>query len=153
MAVECFSILSVTDVLCENLSNYKEFRLHGICTVVYHGNKVRRKWLMRLHEHIYALYHRPALPKYHCQRPHEEPQVEENAPPPLRLSMETIAVHNSRMGNNERKWQHMPGETVEQKWDYYTHRQPPHNPWNDPIFSENWATSSKDRGNPQGSMR
>ena len=152
MAVECFSILSVTEVLCENFSNYDEFRLCGTCTAVYHGNKVRREWLTRLHEHIYALYHRTALPKHCRQRSQEEPQVEENAPPPLRLSMEAIAVHNSRMGNDKRKWKHMPGETVEQKWDYYIHREPPHNPYNDPIFSNNEATSSKDRGNPQGSI-
>ncbi len=152
MAVETFSITSVTDVLCENLSNYEEFRLHGTCTSVYHGNKVRRKWLMRLHEHIYALYHRPAFPKYHSQRSHDERQVEENAPPPLRLSVETIAVHNSRMGSDKRKWKHMPGETVEQKWDYYIHREPLNNHDNDPIFSNNEATSSKDLGNPQGSI-
>ena len=151
MAVESFSIPSVTDVLCENLSNYEEFRLHGTCTAVYHGNKVRREWLIRLHEHIYTYYHRPALPKRNSQRPQEEPQVEENAPPPLRLSMETIAVHNSRMGRDKRKWKRMPGETVEQKWDYYIHREPLNLSENDPIFSNNEATSSRDRGSPQGS--
>ena len=144
MAVESFCIPYVTDALCENLSNYEEFRLHGTCIAVYHGNRARRQWLMRLHEHIHALYHR--------QRSQNERMVDENALHSLRLSMEAIAVHNSRMGNNEEKWQHMPGETVEQKWDYYIHRQPPHNPWNDPVFSCNWATSSKDWGNPQGSM-
>ena len=144
MAVESFSIPSVTDVLCEYLSNYEEFRLHVTCTAVYHGNKVRRQWLMRLHEHIYALYHR--------QRPQNERQVDENAPPSLRLSMEAIAVHNSRMGSDKRKWKHMPGETVEQKWDYYIHREPLNSHDNDPIFSKNETTSSKDRGNPQGSI-
>ena len=144
MAVETFSIPSVTDVLCESLTNYEEFRLHGTCTAVYHGNKVRLRWLMRPHEHIYALYHR--------ERPRSEQQVDENASISLRLSVEAIAVHNSRMGSNKRKWRHMPGETVEQKWDYYIHRKPPHNPYNDPIFSNNKATSSKDRGNPQGSI-
>ena len=131
MAVECFSILSVTDVLCENLSNYNEFRLHGTCAAVYHGSKVRREWLIRLHEHIYAYYHRPALPERNSHKSQEVPQVGANAPPPLRLSMETIAIHNSRMGSDIRKWKHMPGETVEQKWDYYIHREPLSNPYND----------------------
>ena len=146
MAVECFSNLAVTKVLCENLLTEDEVRLYGTCTATYHGYKMHR-------DHSRA--------KSHCQFPstRTKPQSSHDATrvgntlPPLRLNMETLAVHNSRMGNNERKWQHMPGETVEQKWDYYIHRQPPHNPWNDPIFSENWATSSKDRGNPQGSMR
>ena len=152
MAVECFSILSVTEVLCENFSNYDEFRLYGTCTAVYHGNKVRREWLIRLHEHIYAYYHRPATPERNSQRPQEQSQVEENAPPPLRLSMETIAVHNSRMGSDKRKLKRMPGETIEQKWDHYIHRKPLNGYENDPIFSNNEATSSMDRGNPQGSI-
>ena len=139
MAVESFSIPSVTDVLCENLDNYEEFRLHGTCTAVYHGNIVRRRWLLGFHERLYALYGR--------DRPTGEQRIDENASNPLRLSMEAIAVHNSRMGRHEERWQQMPGETVEQKWEYYIHRQPPHNPWNDPIFSENWAASSRDRGN------
>ena len=144
MAVESFSIPSVTDVLCENLDNYEEFRLHGTCIAVYHGNRARRQWLMRLHEHIHALYN--------IQRSQNERMVDDNAPHSLRLSMEAIAVHNSRMGNNKRKWKHMPGETVEQKWDYYIHREPLNRHENDPIFSNNEATSSKDRGNPQGSI-
>ena len=78
-------------------------------------------------------------------------QVELNAPPPLRLSMETIAVHNSRMGSDKRKLKRMPGETIEQTWYHYIHRKPLSGCKNDPIFSNNEATSSKDRGNPQGS--
>ena len=152
MAVECFSSLAVTKVLCENFLTEDEVRLYGTCTATYHGNKMHRDRLMRFRDYIHGYNETPALPKRNSQGSHDATQVG-NAPPPLRLNVETIAVHNSRMGNNERKWQHMPGETVEQKWDYYIHRQPPHNPWNDPIFSESWATSSKDRGNPQGSMR
>ena len=124
MAVECFSILSVTEILCENLSTYDEVRLYGTCSSIYHGNKVHREWLMKLRDHIHAYYDRPAFPKRNSQGSHEETQVEVNAPPPLRLSMETIAVHNSRMGSDKRKLKRMPGETVEQKWDYYIHREP-----------------------------
>ena len=146
MAVESLSIPSVTDVICEHLDDYEELRLHGICKAVYHGNIVRRRWHLGFHERLYALYGR--------DRPKSEQRVEENASEPwLRFSEEAIAVHNSRMGDDDRKWLHMPGETVEEKWDYYIHRKPPHNPWNDPIFSENWAASSRDRGNPEGSMR
>ena len=152
MAVECFSNLAVTKVLCENLLTEDEVRLYGTCTAAYHGNKMHRDHLMRLRSYIYGYNETPALPKRNNQGSHDAKQVGHTLPP-LRLNMETLAVHNSRMRNNERKWQHMPGETVEQKWDYYIHRQPAHNPWNDPVFSENWATSSKDRGNPQGSMR
>ena len=152
MAVECFSNLAVTKVLCENFLTEDEVRLYGTCTAIYYGNKMHRDRLMRFRDYIHGYNETPALPKRNSQGSHDATQVG-NTLPPLRLNMETIAVHNSRMGNNERKWQHMPGETVEQKWDYYIHRQPPRNPWNDPIFSKNWAASSKDRGNPQGSMR
>ena len=152
MAVECFSILAVTEVLCENFLTEDDVRLCGTCTAIYYGNKMHRDRLMRFRDYIHGYNEMPALPKRNSQRSQEEPQVEENAPPPLRLSMETIAVSNSRMGNDKRKWKHMPGETVEQKWDYYIHREPSHNPYNDPIFSNNEGTSSKDRGNPQGSI-
>ena len=151
MAAECFSILSVTHVLCENLSTYEEIRLYSTCTAVYHDNKVHREWIMRLRDHIRALYDRPALPQRNSHGSQDVPQVGENAPPPLRLNMEMIAVHNSRMGSDKRKWRYMPGETVEQKWDHYIHREPLHSHDNDPIFSNNEATSSRDRGNPQGS--
>ena len=152
MAVECFSILSVTDVLCENLSTYDEVGLYGTCSSIYHGNKVHRDWLQNFRNHTQAYYATPTLPKRHGQGSHEEPQVESNAPPPLRLSLETIAVHNSRMGSDKRKLKRMPGETIEQKWHYYIHRKPLNGYENDPIFSNNEATSSKDRGNPQGSI-
>ena len=151
MAAECFSILAVTKVLCENFLTEDEVRLYGTCTAIYYGNKMHRDRLMRFRDYIHGYNETPALPKRNSQGSHDATHVG-NAPPLLRLNMETIAVHNSRMGNNERKWQHMPGETVEQKWDYYIHRKPPHNPYNDPIFSNNKATSSKDRGNPQGSI-
>ena len=145
MAVECFSNLAVTKVLCENFLTEDEVRLYGTCTATYHGNKMHRDRLMRFRDYIHGYNATPALPKRNSQ-------VDQNAPPPLRLNMETIAVHNSRMGSDKRKWKHMPGETVEQKWDYYIHREPLNNPYNDPIFSNNEATSSKDRGNPQGSI-
>ena len=151
MAVECFSNLAVTKVLCENLLTEDEVRLYGTCAVTYHGNMIHRDHLMRFRSYIHGYNETPALPKRNSQGSHEATQVE-NAPPPLRLNMETIAVHNSRMGNNKRKWKHMPGETVEQKWDYYIHREPLNSHDNDPIFSKNEATSSKDRGNPQGSI-
>ena len=152
MAAHCFSILSVTEILCENLSTYDEVRLYGTCSSIYHGNKVHREWILNFRNHIQAYYATPTLPKRHGQGSREQPQVEPNAPPPLRLSMETIAVHNSRMGSDKRKLKRMPGETIEQKWDYYIHRKPLNGYENDPIFSNNEATSSKDRGNPQGSI-
>ena len=152
MAAECFSILAVTKVLCENFLTEDEVRLCGTCTATYQGNKMHRDRLMRFRDYIHGYNETPALPKRNSQGSHAETQVDHDAPPPLRLNMETIAVHNSRMGNNKRKWKHMPGETVEQKWDYYIHREPLNNHDTDPIFSNNEATSSKDRGNPQGSI-
>ena len=152
MAVECFSILSVTDALCENLLTEDEVRLYGICTAIYHGNKVHRDWLMRFRDYIHGYNETPALPKRNSQGSHEEPQVEPKAPPPLRLSLETVAVHNSRMGSDNRKLKRMSGETIEQKWDYYIHREPLNGFKNDLIFSNNEASSSMDRGNPQGSI-
>ena len=152
MAAECFSILSVTHVLCGNLSTYEEIRLYSTCTAIYHGNKVHRDWLLNFRNYIHGYNETRALPKRNSQGSHEEPQVEPKAPPPLRLSLETIAVHNSRMGSDKRKLKRMPGETIEQKWDYYIHRNPLNDCKNDPTFSNNEATSSKDRGNPQGSI-
>ena len=141
MAVECFSNLAVTKVLCENFLTEDEVRLYGTCTATYHGNKMHRDHLMRFRDYIHGYKETPKMPK-------------RGSPDPwLRFSEEAIAVHNSRMGDDDRRWQHMPGETVEEKWDYYIHRKPPHNRYNDPIFSENWAASSRHRGNPQGSMR
>ena len=147
-----FSILAVTEVLCENFLTEDEVRLYGTGTAIYYGNKMHRDRLMRFRDYIHGYNETPALPKRNSQGSHEVPQVEPKGPPPFRLCLETIAVHNSRMGSNKRKWKHMPGETVEQKWDYYIHREPPNNPYNDPIFSNNEVTFSKDRGNPQGSI-
>ena len=152
MAVECFSILSVTDVLCENLSAEDEVRLYGTCSSIYHGNKVHRDWLLNFRNYIHGYNATPALPKRNSQGSHEDPQVEPKAPPPLRVSLETIAEHDSSMGNDKRKLKDMPGETIDQKWYHYIHRKPLNGYENDPIFSNNEATSSKDRGNPQGSI-
>ena len=151
MAVECFSNLAVTKVLCENFLTEDEVRLYGTCTATYHGNKMHRDRLMRFRDYIHGYNETPALPKRNSQGSHEATQVE-LAPPPLRLSMETIAVHNSRMGSDKKKLKRMPGETIEQKWDYYIHREPLNRSENDPIFSNNEATSSRDRGNPQCSI-
>ena len=152
MAVDCFSNLAVTKVLCENLLTEDEVRLYGTCTATYHGNKMHRDRLMRFRDYIHGYNETPALPKRNSQGSHEEPQVEPKAPPPLRVSLETIAVHNSRMGNVKRKLKDMPGETIDQKWYHYIHRKPLNGYENDPIFSNNEASSSKDRGNPQGSI-
>ena len=148
MAVECFSILSITDVLCENLTAYDEIRLYRACKAIYHGNKVHREWIMRFREHIHAYYDRPALPKRKSQGSQEEPQVGTNAPPPLRLSMETIAVHNSRMGSDKRKLKRMPGETIDQKWFHFVYHKPLRGYENDPLFTNNQANSPKDGGDP-----
>ena len=161
MAVECFSILFVTDILCENLSTYDEVKLYGACTAIYHGNKVHRDWLMRLRDHIHAYYDRPALPKSHSHGSHEQPQGEPNAPPPQRLSLENIAEHENNMGNDKRKIKHMPGETIEQNWFHYIHRKPLNgyersssssSSSYDPMLSSNEDSSSNDRGNPQCMM-
>ena len=125
MAVECFSNLAVTRVLCENLLTEDEVRLYGTCTATYHGNKMHRDHLLRFRRYIHGYNETPALPKRNSQGSHAETQVDQNAPPPLRLSMEAIAVQNSRMGRHEERWQHMPGETVEEKWEHYIHRKPP----------------------------
>ena len=152
MAVECFSNLAVTKVLRENMMTEDEVRLYGTCTATYHGNKIHRDHLMRFRDYIHGYNETPALPKRNSQGSHEEPQVEPKAPPPLKISRATIAEHNSSMGNDKRKLKDMPGETLDQIWYHYIHRKPLSGYENDPIFSNNEATSSKDRGNPQGSI-
>ena len=145
MAVQSLSIPSVTDLICEHFDYYAELRLHATCTAVCHGNEVRRRWHLAWQELLYAIYGE--------NRPCEQSIYANESDKWLRLTEEAVAVHNSIMGREEERWHNMPGETVEDKWDYCSHRKPPHNPYTDPIFSEDWAASSRHRGNPQGSMR
>ena len=158
MAVECLSILSVTDVLCENLSTYDEVGLYGTCSSIYHGNKVHRDWLLNFRNYMHGYNATPALPKRHSQGSHEQPQGEPNAPPPQRLSLENVAEHENNVGKDKRKIKNMPGETLEQKWFHYIHRKPLNgyerssSSSYDPILSSNEDSSSNDRGNPQGMM-
>ena len=145
MAVQSLSIPSVTDLIQEYFDDYAELRLHATCTAVLHGNEVRRRWHQAWQERLYRIYG--------DNRPREQDLYANESEKLLRLSEEAVAVHNSIMGREDDRWQQMPGETVEEKWDYFIHRSAPHNPWNDPIFSEDWASSSRNRGNPQSSMR
>ena len=46
----------------------------------------------------------------------------------------------------------VPGETVDQRWFHFIYRKPLSGYENDPFFTNNQATSSKDGGNPNGPM-
>ena len=64
----------------------------------------------------------------------------------------TIAELESSMGHDNWELNDMPGETIDQKWFHFVYRKPLSGYENHPIFTNNEATSSKDRGNPQGPM-
>ena len=71
-------------------------------------------------------------------------------------------VHwTEQVKDDKLKIKHMPGETIEQHWIHYIHREPLNGYESssssssssyDPILFSNEASSSKDRGNPQGSI-
>ena len=70
-------------------------------------------------------------------------------------------VHwTEQVKDDKLKIKHMPGETIEQKWIHYSHREPLNGYESsssssssyDPILFSNEASSSKDRGNSQGSI-
>ena len=63
-----------------------------------------------------------------------------------------VAEIESSMGRAGWELKDMPGETIDQKWFHFVYRKPLSGYENDPFFTNNEATSSKDRGNPQGPM-
>ena len=145
MAVQSLSIPSVTDLFQEYFEDYAELKLHATCTAVLHGNEVRRRWHQSWQERLHKVY---------GENPPREQSIYANESEKwLRVTEEAVAVHNSIMGREQEIWHQMPGETVEAKWEYFIHRPAPHNPYNDPIFSEDWAAASRQRGNPQSSMQ
>ena len=147
MAVQSLCIPSVTNLICGHFDYYAELRLHATCTAVLHSNEVRRRWHHMWWDRLYRRYGSPD------NIPREQSIYVNESEKWLRVTEGAVAVHNSTMGYEDAKWQQIPGETVEEKLDYFIHRKAPHNPWNDPIFSEDWASSSRNRGNPQSSMR
>ena len=112
-AVECFSTLSITEILCENLTAYTEIKLYRACKAIHYGNQIRRNWWQCMEHMIHA-----TLSK------HNQSHAETTAPPHSKLSLENVAEHDNNMGNDTRKIHHMPGETVEQQWLNYIHRRP-----------------------------
>ena len=50
-AIECFSILSITEILCENLTAYTEIKLYRACKAIHYGNQIRRNWWQNM-EHM-----------------------------------------------------------------------------------------------------
>ena len=147
MAVESLCIPSVTDLICEHFDYYAELRLHATCTAVLHSNEVRRRWHHMWWDHLYRRYGSPE------NIPPEQSIYINEAEKWLRVTEEAVAVHNSIMGGEDEKWHQMPGRSAEEKWEYFIHRPAPHNHYNDPIFSEDWAAASRQRGNPQSSMQ
>ena len=113
MAIECCSILSVSEVLSENLTAYDEIRLYRTCKAIYHGNQTRREWWQHMENMIQA-----------TMSEHGQTHGEVNAPPHPTLSLENVAEHDNNMGNDTRRIHHMPGTTVEQQWLNYVHRGP-----------------------------
>ena len=58
-AVECLSILSITETLGENLTAYTEIKLYRACKAIHYGNQIRRNWWQCM-EHMILT----ALPKH-----------------------------------------------------------------------------------------
>ena len=63
-----------------------------------------------------------------------------------------VAEIESSMRQTGWELKDMPGETVDQKWFHFVYRKPLSGYENDPFFTHNQATSSKDGGNPKGPM-
>ena len=63
-----------------------------------------------------------------------------------------VAEIESSMKRTGWELKDMPGETIDQKWFHFVYRKPLIGYENHPIFNNNEASSSKDRGNPQGPM-
>ena len=145
MAVECLSTQSITDLIREYFDDYVELKLHATCPAVYHGHEVRRRYFQAWAEIIYR--------KYGDNPPREQSIYSNEAEKWFRVTKEAVAVHNSIMGGEDEKWHQMPGRSAEEKLEYFIHRPAPHNHYNDPIFSEDWAAASRQRGNPQSSMQ
>ena len=64
----------------------------------------------------------------------------------------TVAEIESSMRQGGWDVKDLPGETIDQKWFHFVYRKPLSGYEDDPLFTNNEATSSKDRGNPQGLM-
>ncbi len=111
-AVECLSNLSITGILCENLTAYTEIKLYRACKTIHHCNQIRRSWWQCMEYMIQT-----ALSE------HNQSHEETAAPPLSKLSFENFAEHNN-IESDTRKNHHMPGETVEQQWLNYIHRKP-----------------------------
>ena len=111
MAIECCSTLSVSEVLCENLTAYDEIRLYRACKAIYHGNQIRREWWQHMENMIQATMSESS-----------QTLGDTNAPLPSTLSRENVAVHEYNT-NDTRSLHHMPGTTVEQQWLNYVHRE------------------------------
>ena len=91
-AVECFSTLSITEILCENLTAYTEINLYRASRTIHHGNQIRRSWWQCMEHMIQATLSE-----------HNQSHAETAAPPLSKLSFENVAEHDNNMGNDTRK--------------------------------------------------
>ena len=91
MAVHCFSILSITDILSEHLEVEDEVKLYGTCSSIHAGNKAHRDILKELRDYYYAYNVRPTLQRhllYQCQGSNGEQETAQIAPPWYRVCLE-----------------------------------------------------------------
>ena len=61
-AIECFSILSITETLCENLTAYTEIKLYRACKAIHYGNQIRRNWWQNMEHMIQITLSKHNLP-------------------------------------------------------------------------------------------
>ena len=61
-AIECLSTLSITELLCVNLSAYTEIKLYRACKAIYCGNQLRYNWWQNMERMIQIASSKHNLP-------------------------------------------------------------------------------------------
>ena len=61
-AIECFSTMSITEMLCVNLSAYTEIKLYRACKAIHYGNQLRCDWWQNMERMIQIALSKHNLP-------------------------------------------------------------------------------------------
>ena len=62
-AIECFSTMSITEMLCINLSAYTEIKLYRACKAIHSGNQLRCNWWQNMERMIQIASSKHNLPQ------------------------------------------------------------------------------------------
>ena len=61
--IECFSTMSITKMLCINLSAYTEIKLYRACKAIHSGNQLRCNWWQNMERMIQIASSKHNLPQ------------------------------------------------------------------------------------------